>query len=249
MKKLSFSACIIALAAFLVACGDDEPSGPVPTVEFSKDRNFSEPGGTVTFTNNTTDGAEYFWEFGDGGISQDENPTHTYLETGDYTITLRARGSGGQEASMTSTIVVGSRFVTGVNFETIPFTDPDGMAWDDDDTGPDLALWIDITSNNIDPRIFSVITDLTPTQVPFARGLEVQDQFPFTDENWSFLLIENDEPFNEITFVDDQDALMLAAGINPLDFGLVDYQSGQGILTLITNDESAQIDILFQVRN
>ncbi|MCD5375296.1 PKD domain-containing protein [Candidatus Gracilibacteria bacterium] len=33
---------------------------------------------------------EYFWDFGDGNISTDANPSHSYDKTGNFTVTLRA---------------------------------------------------------------------------------------------------------------------------------------------------------------
>ncbi len=44
--------------------------------------------GTVDFTNESTKGQTYFWDFGDGNTSTDENPLHTYAADGQYTVTL-----------------------------------------------------------------------------------------------------------------------------------------------------------------
>ncbi|MEL7426243.1 MAG: PKD domain-containing protein, partial [Bacteroidota bacterium] len=46
-------------------------------------------GGTVTFTNTSTNAFGYVWDFGDGtGPNFEENPVHTYGEAGTYTVTL-----------------------------------------------------------------------------------------------------------------------------------------------------------------
>ncbi|MBK6611603.1 MAG: PKD domain-containing protein [Sphingobacteriales bacterium] len=47
---------------------------------------------TISFNNQTNNGATYLWEFGDGGTSTDEDPTHTYNKPGDFTVTLTAYG-------------------------------------------------------------------------------------------------------------------------------------------------------------
>lgn len=47
------------------------------------------------FTNNTTGGTQYFWQFGDGGTSNQQNPSHTYLGYGNYVVTLIAASAGG----------------------------------------------------------------------------------------------------------------------------------------------------------
>ncbi len=42
----------------------------------------------VTFTNQSTGGGSYLWDFGDSNTSTDENPVHTYASGGSYTVTL-----------------------------------------------------------------------------------------------------------------------------------------------------------------
>ncbi len=45
----------------------------------------------VTFDNNSVNGVLYHWDFGDNTGSNDSNPTHTYTQPGNYTITLSSR--------------------------------------------------------------------------------------------------------------------------------------------------------------
>jgi len=42
---------------------------------------------TVSFTSGVTGSSSYSWDFGDGGISALQNPTHTYATSGNYTVT------------------------------------------------------------------------------------------------------------------------------------------------------------------
>jgi gliding motility-associated-like protein len=42
----------------------------------------------VQFSNFTTGSNDFLWNFGDGGSSTEENPSHTYLKTGKYYVTL-----------------------------------------------------------------------------------------------------------------------------------------------------------------
>ncbi|MEX2191149.1 MAG: PKD domain-containing protein, partial [Bacteroidota bacterium] len=52
---------------------------------------------TVTFQNRSWQGAtSYEWDFGDGGSSTEENPSHTYTNAGTYTVTLTVDGLGSQ---------------------------------------------------------------------------------------------------------------------------------------------------------
>jgi PKD repeat protein len=41
---------------------------------------------------------EWFWEFGDGEMSSERNPTHIYTEPGRYDVTLRVTGPGGTKS-------------------------------------------------------------------------------------------------------------------------------------------------------
>ena len=53
----------------------------------------------ITFTN-TSDGAvSWNWEFGDGAVSDEENPVHTYASSGNYTVSLTATSDKGCEAT------------------------------------------------------------------------------------------------------------------------------------------------------
>ncbi len=42
---------------------------------------------------------EYFWDFGDGNISTEANPTHSYSKTGSYTVTLKVAFSNNNSMS------------------------------------------------------------------------------------------------------------------------------------------------------
>ena len=44
---------------------------------------------SVVFTNTTNNAAaRYYWNFGDGDGSYDQNPTHLFPDDGNYTVTL-----------------------------------------------------------------------------------------------------------------------------------------------------------------
>lgn len=52
---------------------------------------------TVTFTDQSTDATSWAWDFGDGGSSVLQNPTHEYAAVGQYTVTLTATNSAGSD--------------------------------------------------------------------------------------------------------------------------------------------------------
>lgn len=70
-----------------------------PIVDFFADITNTSISGDVNFTdislNNPT---SWFWEFGDGNTSNQQNPTHTYNSIGNYSVTLTAYNNDGSNA-------------------------------------------------------------------------------------------------------------------------------------------------------
>ncbi|MBR6250190.1 MAG: PKD domain-containing protein [Bacteroidales bacterium] len=78
----------------------------VPNAGFSVDQDHGCYPLTVRFTDETTDGKQYFWNFGDGEESTLRNPTHTYNTPGSYRVTLTVPGPDGKESSYSMYITV-----------------------------------------------------------------------------------------------------------------------------------------------
>ena len=89
MKKLSGLLIAMIFIAVFVACEKDEAK---PTAAFTASVN----GYAVTFTSEVTNATTYLWDFGDDATSTEENPSHTYDQSGTYTVTLTVKGDGGQ---------------------------------------------------------------------------------------------------------------------------------------------------------
>lgn len=81
----------------------DDPFGP--TADFSWAPEEACVGEAITFTNTSSNADSFFWEFGDNGTSEEENPSYAYSEAGTYTVTLTASGNG-TESQATSMLVV-----------------------------------------------------------------------------------------------------------------------------------------------
>lgn len=69
-------------------------ASPHPTANFTPNPIVICPNQSVTFTNLSTNATSYLWLFGDGGQSSATNPTHTYSDPGQYTVTLIAYNGG-----------------------------------------------------------------------------------------------------------------------------------------------------------
>ncbi|MEZ4919667.1 MAG: PKD domain-containing protein [Saprospiraceae bacterium] len=78
------------------------------TVEDTPDASFDYAANmdTVSFTNNTSNGNSYSWDFGDGGTSTEADPTHIYSEDGNYNVVLIATNDCGDDTTMLTVFVV-----------------------------------------------------------------------------------------------------------------------------------------------
>jgi len=80
------------------------PSGTItvsvqrPIASFSANTTLGKAPLAVRFTDESGGSPlEWQWDFGDGSISQDQDPVHMYAIPGTYTVTLRAANSGGSD--------------------------------------------------------------------------------------------------------------------------------------------------------
>ena len=55
-----------------------------PVAQFT----YTQNSGTINFTNTSTNGVSYFWNFGDGATSTATSPSHTYTPNGTYNVML-----------------------------------------------------------------------------------------------------------------------------------------------------------------
>jgi PKD repeat protein len=71
--------------------------------------------GAVSFTNSTTSDATatYAWNFGDNATSTDANPSHTYTQSGTYTVIMIATSACGSDTTIANVSVV----VSGVELQ------------------------------------------------------------------------------------------------------------------------------------
>lgn len=78
--------CVLGNNYYLVQA----PAEVIADFSASSDTIYLSQGGNVTFLNNSSGATAYHWDFGDGGISSDIDPVHTYMNTGVFTVTLVA---------------------------------------------------------------------------------------------------------------------------------------------------------------
>lgn len=79
---------------------------PVPVASFTLGGLNACVSNTVTLNNTTTGATSYTWDFGNGILSNQTNPTVTYSTAGVYTITLTATNSNGCIASVSQKVTL-----------------------------------------------------------------------------------------------------------------------------------------------
>jgi PKD repeat protein len=90
------------------------PSTPVPVSSFTATPQSGSAPLTVQFADTSTnDPTGWSWSFGDGRTSTAQNPSITYQDPGDYTVTLVARNASGAGSTATRTISVSAPPPTG----------------------------------------------------------------------------------------------------------------------------------------
>lgn len=118
-------------------CGSSVYSAPVSAIanaidqgcaEFSADNLVDWGTSTVTFTDRSVNAGSWSWNFGDGGVTTAQNPTHTYNSPGVYEVSLSVN-SGVHTTTKTNYIYV---LPTG---EALPYTAASGGNMDGNDFG------------------------------------------------------------------------------------------------------------------
>jgi len=71
-------------------------------------------GGNISFSNQSNNASNYLWDFGDGNFSNNNSPTHTYNQNGNYLITLTASQNSLCSESYTSVVTVIDQ-ITGID--------------------------------------------------------------------------------------------------------------------------------------
>ncbi len=112
--------------------------GTPPTAEFTLNVDTLQ----ASFTNSSTGGSSYYWDFGDGEMSTEQSPEHPYPAPGNYEVTLTVEGTCGPTV-LTEEIVIPAYQPTAnftinqtigctpfvVEFSDMSFGFPDSWEW------------------------------------------------------------------------------------------------------------------------
>lgn len=87
---------------------------PSPTALFETSTSFIE-NDPITFTDKSTGAVSWFWDFGDDKTSAEQNPTHTYVDAGQFEVVLTAYTEDGCSDTHTETLDI----ITGLEYQSI----------------------------------------------------------------------------------------------------------------------------------
>lgn len=170
---------------------------PGPNLDFSIEQPSACEETPVQFQNESSGASDVSWDFGDGNISDEANPEHTYLEEGTYTVTLfgtstlnECEGQVQQEfevisapdASIASPGDVGcspfsvqfDNLSTGANFYSWEFGDGNSSAEAEpehtfvNDTGDPLIYTVSLITENLQLCVDTATIDIIVSPTPVA---------------------------------------------------------------------------------
>jgi PKD repeat protein len=108
MKKnvsILLSLVLLGMLAVMVSSCKKEDPAPLPTVSVFH----SVDGYQVAFTATVTDATSFAWDFDDGNTSTEQNPVHTYEQSGSYAVTLTVTGPGGTAGASADVTIAASK--------------------------------------------------------------------------------------------------------------------------------------------
>jgi len=74
-------------------------------------------GEKIIFNNTSLSGVVYEWDFGDGNVSNEPMPTHTYYTAGAYDVTLTVESETGHKSTFIREITIFERVIKKINIE------------------------------------------------------------------------------------------------------------------------------------
>lgn len=114
---------ILIAAAFLCACGGNDPDTPSGTKQVFVDFDYNRLSPLIVeFTNNSKNCDSYKWDFGDGMWANGTDAIHEYADIGTYTVTLTATADG-KKYDKRATIIITqpTAYVDGFTIYKIPY--------------------------------------------------------------------------------------------------------------------------------
>jgi len=162
--------------------GGDEWNNLIPGVDFTVNTTSGISPLTVHFTNQTSgDTTLKIWEFGDGEVSNENNPMHIYQHPGIYTVQLTVFDSSGYSATRTRydyITVTDSEQAVVPNFIAAPIDSVPGETTDVIGITGYMPLTVKFINTTTPYTITAPISKTTPWEWDFGTGQPVDEKSP-----------------------------------------------------------------------
>ena len=110
MKKL-LSTVVISVTVLLFSCTDEDPNTADAKACFTYSPANINVGDEVTFSNCSENASDFGWDFGDGGLSVEENPVYTFERPGEFVVRLVSTNESSVD-EVSQTLVVTGDLIT-----------------------------------------------------------------------------------------------------------------------------------------
>jgi hypothetical protein len=163
VKKSVFVLISVPVLILVMCSCTKQNESAVPVADFSVSDTLLHVGEKVSLRNfSDSSSVLCFWNFGDGSVSYERNPIHSYSAPGDYLIRLRISYGGHYLDSTFHNIRVGEQFVYGISVYSVStgqWYPDDNLPWDPDSTGLSSLPDIFVTLRDADnPPLFESST-------------------------------------------------------------------------------------------
>lgn len=202
MKKTLFIIATVFTIIFFTACDDGNEATPdiVACFDYSPQDNLK-IGDEIVFTNCSENATTFGWDFGNGDISTEENPTHSYESAGDYTVKMIAANENSAD-TISKTLSVGGNADNFITYNSANYAIPYGYyVHDADDESNAYAYWLLFCNSDsydaaADDDVFSV--------TPYIRMdyIVSNSSSSLTDGKYYYTDPDSDDAEKEFTFID-----------------------------------------------
>lgn len=149
---------------------------PVANFGFVENGNFAPS--SVSFTNTSTNGTTYNWDFGDGQTSTSQNPNHVFTTGGVFNVTLKVINSVGVQNLINKTVTIKNSptklKINSIVLTAYPLVTSSGGSWDSGN-GPDIFPLITYSTGSLSFVNYRK-EDMLASYLPYTFS----SGFPFT---------------------------------------------------------------------
>ena len=220
----------------------------LPVADFTSSAN----GPTINFSNNSTDGTSYTWDFGDGNTSNLENPSHNYGLSGTYEVNLIVTNDcGSSEFNRTvifdfslPIINAGFSMTTGCAPLEVQITDqtandPTAWLWQMPGGSPETSTDQNPVVNYDQPGTYTISAEITNSDGSAA--------FEFTD-----IIVVKDMPISDFEISSSGGSISIvnnSVGAESYSWDFGDGQTSTDFEPEHSYSESGNYDVTLSVTN